>query len=351
MKQTLLILLVLIPTHVFSQKSVYQNLDHYLSHVENNNLGVGSVSVYKAGKEVYHKSFGQKNIPGLVYGDDTRYHVGSVTKLITATLIFKLIEEGKLKPEDKLSGFYPEIPNAEKITIKNLLEHTSGLGSYVVKNGEVWVTKRVSDKEIMEVIIQQGVRFEPGEKTAYSNTAYYLLTKILEKIQRKPFHDLVKDTIANPYHLSSLASIKTAPKNAFEPYQFKDNEWKPVTDEIDFLNVVGVGDMVATTKDLNIFLHNLFSNKIISAASLASMLPVLPGESWGRGIAVWEFDGIVFYGHGGDTLGSHALVIYNPENNLSISYATNGERINKEDFVKYLVLSLYDKEFQLPGIR
>jgi D-alanyl-D-alanine carboxypeptidase len=101
--------------------------------------------------------------------------------MITAVLIFKLIEENKLHLEDKLSEFFPEIPNSNAITIKNLLEHTSGLGSYVVKDGEVWVTEKASDQQIMDLIIQQGKSFEPGEKVAYSNSAYYLLTKILEK--------------------------------------------------------------------------------------------------------------------------------------------------------------------------
>jgi D-alanyl-D-alanine carboxypeptidase len=75
----------------------------------------------------------------------------------------------------------------KKITVKNLLEHTSGLGSYVVKDGEIWVTEKVTEKEIFDLIMKQGVSFEPNEKVAYSNTAYYLLTKILEKNTENPF--------------------------------------------------------------------------------------------------------------------------------------------------------------------
>nr|WP_305070017.1 serine hydrolase domain-containing protein [Flavobacterium covae] len=136
---------------------------------------------------MYNKDFGQKNIPDLIYNNTTKYQIGSVTKLITATLIYKLIEKKKLGINDKLSDFYPEIPNSEKITIKNLLEHTSGLGSYVVKEGQVWVTEKVTEKEIFNLIIKQGVSFEPNEKVAYSNTAYYLLTKIIEKNTKNHF--------------------------------------------------------------------------------------------------------------------------------------------------------------------
>ncbi len=320
-----------------------------IHHVENNHLGIGSVSIFKDGQEVYNRNFGQANIPALTYTHTSKYQVGSVTKLITATLVFKLIEDGKLQLDDKLSDFYPEIPNAQKITIKNLLEHTSGLGSYVVKNGEVWVTEKVTEKEIFDLIIHQGVSFEPDEKVAYSNTAYYVLTKILEKKHKKPFHEIFNREIARPLKLRNSVSVKSNPKNVLKPYQFNQDKWVELKNEINFLNVIGVGDVASTPEDLNIFIHHLFSNRIIKAETLETMLPVLNKESWGRGIAIWEFDGLLFYGHGGDTLGSHALVIYNREANLSISYSTNGERIRKEEFMKYIIYSLYNKDFKLPG--
>ena len=156
MKTKIALLFLVLSNYLFSQTINSEKLNNYLGYIEKNNLGIGSLSIFKNGKEVYAKNFGQKNIPDLIYNKETRYQVGSVTKMITATLIFKLIEEGKLSLNDKLSEFYPDIPNSDKITVKNLLEHTSGLGSYVVKNGEVWVTEKVSDKQIMDLIIQQG---------------------------------------------------------------------------------------------------------------------------------------------------------------------------------------------------
>jgi len=351
MKTKIALLFLVLSNYLFSQTINSEKLNNYLSYIEKNNLGIGSLSIFKNGKEVYAKNFGQKNIPDLIYNKETRYQVGSVTKMITATLIFKLIEEGKLSLNDKLSEFYPDIPNSDKITVKNLLEHTSGLGSYVVKNGEVWVTEKVSDKQIMDLIIQQGKSFEPGEKVAYSNSAYYLLTKILEEKHKKPFQRILNKEIIKPLKLKNLTSFKPDQKKVFLPYRYDNHSWNILKKDINFLNVIGVGDISATSYDLNIFINNLFHNNILKKESLELMEPVLGKENWGRGVAVWDFDGIIFYGHGGDTLGSHAILIYNKEADISIAYNTNGERIKKEDFIKNIVYLLYNKEFTLPEIK
>jgi len=345
------LLLLLISNYLFSQTINPEKLDHYFNYIENNNLGVGSLSIFKNGKEVYSKNFGQKNIPELTYNNNTKYQVGSVTKMITAVLIFKLIEENKLHLNNKLSEFYPEIINSDKITIKNLLEHTSGLGSYVVKDGEVWVTGKVSDKEIMDLIIKQGKSFEPGEKVAYSNSAYYLLTKILEQKYKKPYYKIVRSEILRPLQLKNSASFQANQKNILLPYRYENNSWSMLKEEIDFLNVIGVGDVSSTPYDLNIFINSLFHSTILKKETLKLMEPVLGKETWGRGMAIWDFDGITFYGHGGDTLGSHAILIYNKEADLSIAYITNGERIKKESFIKNVVDLLYNKEIKLPEIK
>jgi D-alanyl-D-alanine carboxypeptidase len=221
----------------------------------------------------------------------------------------------------------------------------------VVKDGEVWVTGKVNDKEIMDLIIKQGKSFEPGEKVAYSNSAYYLLKKILETKYEKTFYRIVQSEIIKPLRLKNLTPFKAHQKNTFLPYRYENNSWSMLKEEIDFLNVIGVGDISSTPYDLNIFINSLFHNAILKKETLTLMEPVLGKENWGRGMAIWDFDGITFYGHGGDTLGSHAILIYNKEADLSIAYDTNGERIKKEDFIKNVVNLLYNKEITLPEIK
>ncbi len=82
-----------------------EKIDRFISHIENKDRGIGSVSVFKDGKEVYNRSFGQSKLTDIQYNADTKYHIGSITKTITATLIFKLIESNKLQLDDNSRSF------------------------------------------------------------------------------------------------------------------------------------------------------------------------------------------------------------------------------------------------------
>ncbi|WP_262887656.1 serine hydrolase domain-containing protein [Chryseobacterium sp. POL2] len=118
---------LILSLNLSSQNINSDKIDAYLSHIEKQNLDIGTVSILKDGKEVYAKNFGE------IKSNNVRYQIGSVTKLFTATLVFKLIENQKLSLNTKLEEFFPDIKNADKISIQNLLEHSSGLSNYLKK--------------------------------------------------------------------------------------------------------------------------------------------------------------------------------------------------------------------------
>lgn len=349
MKLKLVTFLLFIAGNLFSQDINKEKLDDYLNYIEANNGGIGSLSIFKDGQEVYNRSFGQEKLPNITFNKDTKYQIASVTKMITAILILQLVEDGKIKLDTKLSDFYPEIPNSQKMTIKNLLEHTSGLGNFAIRDGAIWVIDKVTEKEIFDEIIKQGVSFEPNEKVLYSNSAYIVLRMILEKKYKKEYHKIVEQKIIKPLNLQNFASVKLKPVNTFKSYKFSDN-WKKIKD-IEYLNVIGVGDIASTTKDLNIIMTSLFEYKIIKKETLDLMKPIVGKEDWGRGLALFEYGENLFFGHSGDVLGCHSRLIYNPKDKISISYSTNGERIPTNIFVENLVDIIYNKEFKLPEIK
>ncbi|PBJ10119.1 serine hydrolase [Flavobacterium sp. ACN6] len=349
MKLKLITFLLLSLSNLVSQEINKEKIDNYINYIENNNGGIGSLSIYKDGKEVYNRSFGQEKLTNVSYNKDTKYQIASVTKMITAILAFKLIEKGSLKLDAKLSEFYPEIANSEKITIKNLLEHTSGLGNFAIKNGAIWVNEKVTEKEIFDEIKKQGVSFEPNEKVAYSNSAYILLRMIIEKKYKKEYYKIVEQEIVKPLNLKNFASIKSNPANTFESYKFVQN-WSEIK-EIEYSNVIGVGDIASTTRDMNIIITSLFQYKIVKKETLELMKPTIGKEDWGRGLALFPYGENFFFGHSGDVLGSHSRLIYNPKDKLSISYATNGERIPANIFIEDIVSIIYNKEFKLPEIK
>jgi len=335
--------------NMFPQKIDSGKIDDYINYIENNNGGLGSLSIFKNGQEVYNRSFGQAKLVNVNYNMDTKYQIASVTKMVTAILAFKLIEAGNLKLDTKLSDFFPEIPNSQKITIENLLGHTSGLGNFAIRDGAIWVIDKVSEPEILEEIKKQGVSFEPNEKVVYSNSAYILLRKIVEQKYGKEYHEIVQNQIVKPLRLKNFASIKSNPANTFKSYQFKE-KWIEIKD-IEYANVIGVGDIASTTENMNILINKLFQNKILKKETLELMLPVAGKEDWGRGLALFPFGENVFFGHNGDVLGSHSRLIYNPKDQISIAHSTNGERIPANVFTEHIVNIVYNKAFSLPEIQ
>lgn len=207
----------------------------------------------------------------------------------------------------------------------------------------------MTEKEIFDEIVKQGVTFEPNEKVVYSNSAYILLRMILEKKYKKEYHKIVEQKITKPLHLKDFGSVKSNPVNIFKSYKFTES-WNEIKD-IEYLNVIGVGDIASTTKDLNSIMTSLFNYKIIKKETLGLMKPVIEKENWGRGLALFEYGENIFFGHSGDVLACHSRLIYNPKDKISISYSTNGERIPANIFVENLVDIIYGKEFKLLEIK
>lgn len=330
-----------------SQAVHVERLDDFLSHVEDNNGGIGSVSIFKNGREVYARSFGQQNMAGVAHDGNSKYQIASVTKMVTAIVAFKLIEDGRLSLDDRLSDFYPDMPSAQKITIRNLLEHSSGLGNFGIKDGTLWVLDHVGQSEILEEIKRQGATFEPGERIAYSNSAYFLLRMILEKAYGRGYHELVAQEIAEPLGLKNFASVESHPTNVFKSYAFK-GQWREIRD-VDYSTVVGVGDIASTTRDLNTLITGLFQHRILRRETVEQMQPVV-GKGWGMGLAEFTYGKDRFLGHSGDVLGSHSRVIYNPKDDVAIAYSTNGERIPTNIFLEAIVETVYGRDVTLPTI-
>jgi len=348
MKNKLLIPLI-ISLSVFdlsSQNIDSPKLDEYISHFENQNGGIGSISIFKDGKEAYSRSFGQSKVNEPGYNRDTKYHIGSVTKMITGILIFRLVEDSRLSLDDKLSDFYPSIPNADKITIRHMLEHTSGLGDYTVRNDVIWLTDGAGNEEILQEIERQGTEFEPGEDFRYSNTAYYLLTRIIEQKFGMKYGDAVKEYIAKPSGLKNFESIQTHPENVFGSYAFSNGTWIEA-DDFDFNTVVGLGDIVSTPADMNTLITYLFDYKILPPAAIDTMKPA-GDEMFGRGLMVWNFEDKPFYGHGGDTFTTHSNAFYNEKDRISIAFSLVSNRYTRGKFAKDIMSVIYGKEFEYP---
>ena len=318
-------------------------IDDFLNYISQNKQGIGSITIFQNGKEIYQKSFGQDQLQNVKWDENTGYQIGSISKLVTAVMLMQLEEKGKLKLDEKLSKYYPEIPNANKITLEHLMNHTSGLGDYA---GPWLFGKTVGDKAILDTIKKHGVEFQPGEKERYSNSGYYLLSRILEKVAKKPYNVLLKENITSKANMKNTFSVLDNQKNIFKSYENTTGKWTEVED-FDFRNCIGLGDITSTTYDMNLFINALFDHKFVKKETLDKMLPK-SGKPFGLGVMTVPFYNQISYGHGGDTAGTHSIVSYSPTEKYSISTIINGEKLAHGKIFLGIINLVYDQEYEYP---
>lgn len=191
--------------------------------------------------------------------------------------------------------------------------------------------------------------FDPGSNQQYSNSGYYLLSKILEKISKKSYAENLNESIIKPLQLKQFHTAGQKPANVYNPYSY-DTKWNLIND-FDFNNVVGVGDIATTPNNLNIIINSIFDRKLVSEESLKMMIP--DENRFGRGLAIVPFHSKIFVGHSGGTYGTNSLMIYNGEDNLSISYSLNADRLGiaGNEFAVAILSFLYGVDYEYPKIK
>ena len=241
----------------------------------------------------------------------TTYEIGSVTKTFTATAVLKLIEEGKIRLDDKVTDYFPEYEKAKDITIYHLLHMQSGIVREFIPDDtyqadiEVWkkyYNDGYSDEQMLEMLYEQDLLFEPGSEYFYSNVNYSLLTMIIEKVTGESYCEYVKKNIFEPCgmdHSSSMTfgDVTSVPEPVPEGYYpFDVTEIVP-TGYINTPNSWrGTGDIHSCASDMLAFDRALLGEKIINSDSLKTMFDMDKGYGCG-----WQtfsrpgFDGLYYH--------------------------------------------------------
>ncbi len=326
-------------------------IDEFINYLEENNQLIGSIAITEDGASVYSNTFGYKNMPASkAPAANQQYQIGSISKMVTAVTLAKLQEEGKLKFTDKLAAYFPKMPSAQTITLNQMLNHTSGMQDYLIRNDTVtdWLIQPQTQKDLLEEIKRQGLAFEPGTDSQYSNSAYYLLARIVEKVTKMEYADALKKYITTPLKMENTRAYEKDSKftGIAQAYQKIGGEWTAIED-FHFYNASGVGDILSTPADLNIFMNALSGGKIIIPESLKAMLPE-GKEPFGMGLMTIPFYNITGYGHGGDTLGTHSVTTFIEEYNMAMTYMVNGQDYGTNDFAIGVLSVLFDKKFDYP---
>ncbi|MBC6997241.1 serine hydrolase domain-containing protein [Cytophaga sp. FL35] len=347
----LFFLLVIFQNSLHAQEVSFAKLDSLFLILEENDRWMGSFSMSHDGKEIYKKSIGYADIANEIPNHkNTKFRVGSISKMFTSVLVFMAAEDGLLTLSDTIEVYFPDVPNAEKITIGNLLNHRSGIFNFTSNPLYLqWSTQPKTREELIEIISETESVFEPNSKAEYSNSNYVLLTFILEDTFKKSYADLVSERIVNPLKLPNtyLGGKTDISTNESYSYKFTDT-WKKES-ETNMSIPLGAGAMVSTPSDLNMFITGLFAEKLISQKSLDQMKTITDG--YGKGIFQMPFYDKKGFGHNGGIDGFTSMLGYLPEDQLAFSVTSNGSRINNNDIVIAALSSYFNKPFELPSFQ
>ena len=272
--------------------------------------------------------------------------VGSTVKTFTATTVMLLAEEGKLDLDDKISDHLngehiDKIENADKATIRQLLQHSSGIYNYI--QDLQFQTASTNDLikewkagDLLEYAHNKNSYFAPGTDVRYSNTGYILLGMLIEKIEGKPFYQVFREKIFDPLGLSmtQFAAKDPVPDGIVRGYIDLYSKLQVV--ESTYFSgwdyYTADGGLISNPSDLNTFMKALFQGDLINQSSLDEMLSwQSPSEvdseffpiSHGLGIFQIQTNEGVAYIHSGDAIGYFASMIYFPNQDIAISYAAN----------------------------
>ena len=201
-----ILFLILISNISFAQTKVEQ-IEELLSTYEEYGKFNGSVLVSDQGKVIYKKGFGMANMEWDIPNEaNTKHRLGSITKQFTAMLILQLVAEGKLDLQAPITTYLPDYPktSGDIITIHHLLTHTSGIPNYTAfpKFMDDESRNPYTPEEFVGKFADKELEFTPGEKFSYSNSGYFLLGVLIEKVSGKSYEEMLQDKIFDPLNMT-----------------------------------------------------------------------------------------------------------------------------------------------------
>lgn len=295
----------------------------------------GTVLLAEKGHPIYQKAYGYANqkqkVPNTI---GTLYPIASLQKMMTGILIAQLIQENKLELSTTIQTFYPTLPDADKITIQELLNHCSGIEMPEVEPSEVLTT----EAQQIDFALQT-LTVSADKEFSYTNANYTLLAGIVAQIDKKTYEQVVEDKIVKPLKLTNTFFWDTLPKGQVIPEAYLYDDGKdyqadpfPSTTKL-FSSLLGAGNIYMTAENMLVVQNALTDGQLFEDKNYFHLLAVTP-DSYSAGLLY--SDGLK-YSEG--QLGGYETMIYGDQDNqrLVILFANQAP-----DNIQELSESLYD---------
>jgi len=276
--------------------------------------------------------------------------IGSISKTFTAVLTLKAVQEKRLSLDQNIAEFFPEIKNAANISVRDLLQHRSGIYDFTASPDYLsWHTKPHSRAEMLALIASGGSDFTPGSRMEYSNSNYVLLSYLLEKTYGKPYAKILNEQIIRPLGLKNtyLGGTIDLKRHECNSYSFARG-WQ-LEKQTDPSVALGAGAVVSTPADLDRFIASLFDGRLLKPDSLKQMCAMQDG--YGIGLFEIPFFEKKGYGHTGSIDGFSALLVYFPDERLALAITSNGSDYNRNSIAIAALSWAYGKPFEVPRFK
>ena len=347
--------------NIFGQDKAKQ-IDELLSKYSEYGQFNGAALISENGKIIFKKGFGLANFEWEIPNQtDTKFRLGSISKQFTAFLIVKLAEDGKLQLDAPISKYLTDYPKetGDKITVHHLLTHTSGIPNYT--NDPNFFKERMrnsySPKDFTSTFSSLPLEFTPGEKFKYSNSGYFLLGYIIEKVSGKTYEEYLQEIILTPLKMTNTGYDHTEVvlKNRASGYDKKGKIIKN-TQYIDMSIPYAAGSLYSTVEDLNFWDQALYTTKLLSEKSMNSLFEnyiIAWNGFYGYGWAIREVSNgenskLKLIEHGGSINGFQANILRIPEDKNLIVLLNNTGGAPLNEMNNSIRAILYGQSYNLP---
>lgn len=330
----LLLIIALAAGNLQAQNDKIKQIDSLMNAAHQIGTFNGNVLIAEKGKIIYQVAIGYADgsktkmlTPGL------RFDIGSISKEFNGTVIMMLREQSKLKLDDTVSKYLPDLPKwAEKIQIKNLIQYTSGLPN----------TGANSDAALeSELLKLEKLEFEPGTAFIYSYNNVYLQRRIIEKITGASYKEYVESKIFKPCKMTN--AVVDDPIDDPQSAKAFDNNF------VESKNTQLIsGGVILTAEDLYKWTNCLHSGSIINQASLKELSESFADNESSLGSAKYENEKLVTHQHQGSNFNFEAFMFTDLANDLTIIELTNNQNFKVHALRDAIVAILNDKPYQVP---
>ena len=273
-------------------------------------------------------------------GREDRFVIASATKLVVACVAMSMAERGELNLDEPIGKWLPDLPNAERLTVRMLLGHTSGLREYFedkllgrrLRHEPFYLWTR---REVLEAVQRLGAEAKPGERYTYRNSNYVALGEILELCAGKSLESLVRERIAKPLGLRTLSFVTDSSDGSrvasphvavlgrvFDPLSRTGGEIPSHAAG----EVWADGGIASSAEDLAAFTEALFGGGLLQPETVEAMTEPnewVPQGSYGLGVGIWEYKGARLLGHNGMYLGWSSIATFDTRSRATVSVFAN----------------------------